>query len=122
MSSVHLQRTIEGLAERFASALLAAVRSASLDEILGESGAVRRDTKSSAPARTKGPAPAKTGGLSVQAIVAELRKHRSGLRAEHLRKALGASKNTFNYHATKAIAENAIRKTGEKRATTYFVR
>ena len=122
-----LQSTIQSLAQNFATDLVAALRSMSLEEILGATGkAAASRTTTSTPKKRGRPAGSKDKGpksaLSVDAIIAELEKHKSGLRAEHLRKALGASKNTFNYHASKALQAKAVRKTGEKRATTYFVR
>lgn len=121
----NLQNTIQSLAQNFASELVSALRSMSLEEILGAtktavSSATSTPKKRGRPAGSKNKGPKST--LSADAIVAELKKHKGGLRAEHLRKALGASKNTFNYHASKALQAKAIRKTGKKRATTYFVR
>lgn len=125
-----LRTTIHELSRAFAAQLLDALRATSLDEILAEArgGAPAKKTgKAAAPAK----APARTRATTVQqivstvtvdAIVSILKKHKGGLRAELLRKELGAAKPAFNYHASKAIAEGKIRKTGQKRATTYFAK
>lgn len=122
-----LQNTIQSLAQNFASELVVALRSLSLEEILGTTESSVSRTSSSTPKKRGRPAGSKnkvtkSATLSVEAIVAELKKHKSGLRAELLRKALSVPKNTFNYHATKALAAKAIRKAGKKRSTTYFAK
>lgn len=121
-----LQSTIQSLAETFASDLVNALRSLSLEEILGATGKTAATGATPAPKKRGRPAGSKNGAtqgsapISADAIVALLKKHKSGLRAELLRRELGAAKPAFNYHVAKAFADKRIKKTGKKRATTYF--
>jgi hypothetical protein len=120
MSTLHA--TLESLAKKFAADIVKALRSLSLDDLLAESRSAA--PRASANAKSAGVKRTRASGsaTTVDAIVSELKKHKAGLRAEHLRKALGASKPAFNYYAAKAISEKKIRKTGKKRATTYFAK
>jgi hypothetical protein len=47
-------------------------------------------------------------------------KHGKGIRGEQLRKELGIAKNQWMKPLEMALASKKLRKTGEKRATTYF--
>ena len=121
-----LQSTIQSLAQTFAVQLVNALRSLSLEEILGATGKTATTGATPAPKKRGRPAGSKNKGtrgsasISADAIVAVLRKHKSGLRAELLRRELGAAKPAFNYHVGKAFAAKRIKKTGKKRAMTYF--
>lgn len=121
-----LRTTIQTLAAKFATDIIRTVQSMSLDEILSTANAptaARSNSTLTKRGRPSGQtAKGSKASLSVDAIVGELRKHKSGLRAENLRQALGVAKNKFNYGMAKAIGEKKIRKTGEKRGTTYFAR
>ncbi len=126
----NLNATITSLAQNFAQQLVEALRSLSLEEILAGTG-FSAAKRTSAPTSSKSKSNAKpnakpkaapaahAGALSVDAIVAVLRKHKGGLRAELLRRELGAPKPAFNYHVGKAIAAKRVTKRGVKRATTY---
>lgn len=133
-----LKTTIEQLAKSFADGVLTAIRTASLEDILAESGrggsraAVAamgaRAPAAKAPAAKKG----KGGRLArrspeqlaqvVTAIVSALEKAKSGLRSEELQRTLGLSKKEITGPINEALAGKKIRKTGERRSTTYFAK
>ena len=133
-----LKSTIDQLATGFAQAVLAAIRQASLEDILAESG--RGSTRSSAaPKASSAPAAApaaarkRRGGrlarrspeqiaAVVDSIVSALQKASSGLRSEQLQKTLGLDKKEITGPLNEALAAKKIRKTGQKRSTTYFAK
>jgi hypothetical protein len=144
-----LNSQIQELAQRFAAGVLAAIRSASLEEILGSGGARAsgasspsrrgpgRPRKEPAPAPTKGPTrtPAKKtkGGRLprrsasdiqhvIGLITAELGRHKEGLRSEQLQKALKLDKKEITGPLSLALSEKRISKKGQKRSTTYFAK
>ena len=51
-----------------------------------------------------------------------LKETKGGMRSEELQKALGLDKKTITRPLTMALAEKMIRKSGQKRSTTYFAR
>ncbi|WP_394827744.1 hypothetical protein [Pendulispora albinea] len=136
--SKDLQAAIRHLAETFAQGVLDAVRASSLEEIRNnaDGGARRRGRppRGAAAATSVEPAPAparaKRGraakgqeegtDVSVDRIVYLVRKSPKGLRSEELRARLNLEKIAFRQAAAKAVAANLIRKTGEKRSTTFF--
>jgi hypothetical protein len=130
-----LRNTLDALATQFATQVLHAIRAASLEDILSESG--------SSPARRAGAAPTslrlqaakprgKAGRLArrspedigavIEKIVGLLEKHSSGLRAEEIRGKLGLQAKELPRPIADALAAKRIVKEGEKRATTYFAR
>lgn len=138
----NLKTTIDSLAADFAHKLIAAIKTASFQEILalggGGGGAAKRggrSASSAAPAApkaaaSKGRAPRKGGRLARRSpadlakakteIVNLLAKHPKGLRSEEIRAKLGLSKQEVPRPIADALAEKLITKKGEKRATTYF--
>ena len=141
-----LKATIDSLAADFAHKLIAAIKSASFQEILAVGGATaaRRPgrppgSKNVAQASHAAPAGApaapkagrKKGGRLARRspadlarvkteIVSLLAKHPKGLRAEEIRGKLNLSKQEVPRPIADALAERLITKKGEKRATTYF--
>jgi hypothetical protein len=126
-----LHRTIQALAARFADDIVAAIRAASLQELLAETGGARR--AGAAEGRAVGrPAPSPDKRLArrtqaeidkyVDAIVALLKKNPKGLRAEQIQRALGLDKRETPRPIAAALAKRVITKKGEKRATTYFAK
>src|SRR5262249_33742302 len=126
--------TIEHLATGFAESVLAAIRHASLEEILGESGRGRPAATTKAVA-SKAPARARRGrggrlarrspdeiAKVIDAIVGALAKEKGGLRSEQLQQVLGLDKKEITGPLNEALAGKKIRKTGQKRATTYFAK
>jgi hypothetical protein len=133
--STQLRSTIEQLADAFVSGVLAAMRKAPLEEILDQTGrsvakAAARATgpRAAAPAAPK--AKSKTGRLARRSpeelskvlddIVALLQKNPEGLRAEQIRDQLNLISKELPRPLADGVAAGRLRKTGEKRATTYF--
>jgi hypothetical protein len=146
-----LKNRIEALAEEFSAGVLAAIRTASLEEILSEgsrSHATRATPATRAPAARASAAaapaaePAKRGpgrprGKSsgrlarrspeqiaqvVESIVGALKKNKAGMRSEQLQKLLGLDKKEISGPLAEAIGGKKITKKGQRRATTYFSR
>jgi hypothetical protein len=147
MSSLKIK--IASLAETFSAGVLAAIRSASLEEILaGGGGALSkrgpgRPPKSSngrtvarggggqpdplgAPKRGKGGRLARRSPSDIEhvigLIVAKLAEHKAGLRSEQLQKELKLDKKEITGPLNQALAAKKITKKGQKRSTTYFSR
>ena len=131
-----LKLTIESLAADFARGVLTALRTASLQDILAQSNG-STSTKSAAtnaavagkrrpgrPAKNavKGSTGAAASGDSLASVVSLLSSKPEGLRAEDIRKTLGIDKPTVTKILKKALATKALKKQGQKRATTYFAR
>jgi hypothetical protein len=138
-----LHHTIQQLAASFAAGVLGAIRRSSLEEILAETeGTGRRGPgrppKSAAPrpAAPEGGGARRSGGRKksgrlgrrsagalgrvVDRIVDLLSKNPKGLRAEQIRAQLGLSAKELPRPIAKALEAKRVRKTGQKRATTYF--
>lgn len=125
-----LKATIENLASEFATQVLDALRTASLDELLELSrsgGGSRRGRGASFDARRRG----KGGRLGrrtqaelqamLDSIVALLEKNPKGMRAEQIREALGVEAKELPRPLAEGLESGVLKKTGQKRATTYFV-
>jgi hypothetical protein len=140
-----LKTKIASLADSFAAGVLAAIRSASLDEILAGGGAAgaaptkrgpgrpRKVVAESAPAAAPKPAKRGKGGRLarrspsdiehvVGLIVAKLGEHKDGLRSEQLQKELKLDKKEITGPLNQALAAKKITKKGQKRSTTYFAK
>jgi len=133
-----LRSTISQLANDFAAGVLEAIRGASLEQILAETGGTpaRRGRPAAAPRSEAGaPAPARPrrGGrlgrrsakdiaALVEQIVRLLEAHPEGLRAEQIRQELGLEAKELPRPLTEALSSRRISKEGQKRATTYFAR
>jgi hypothetical protein len=137
-----LRSEIRGLSEKFASSVLAVIRSSSLEDILGHAahtGGARRGRPPGRPvgrpAGKRGPGrpPGSSGkrlrrrsakdiGAVSDKIVALVKKHKSGLRSEQIRAQLGIAKKEWMRPLEAALSSKKLTKKGEKRATTYFAR
>ena len=125
-----LKSEIEALANTFADGVLAALRNASLEDLLegrvspaAKSAPARTTTATSGPRKTNGGRGRRSASDIAHVegvIVAKLREHRAGLRSEQLQKVLKLSKAEIVGPIASALAARTIVKTGEKRATTYF--
>lgn len=144
-----LHSSIEALASDFARAVLSALRSASLEEILAEArgGAAPRGrggrkaaavTDDAAPKAARGGRKAGAGSKKrgkkgrlprrslgdiqkvLESIVGLLQKNPEGLRAEQIRSQLGLLAKEMPRPLAEGLAGKRLRKKGEKRATTYF--
>jgi hypothetical protein len=132
-----LRQHMNELASAFATNVLHAIRTASLQELLGESSGGRRRAASDAPSSSAAvAAPRATGrkgrrlrrrsagqiGKMVEAIVELLGKHPAGLRAEQIRDALDLQSKELPRPLKEALDSGRIVKSGQKRATTYRAR
>lgn len=135
-----LRNTIESLASEFAARVLDALRSASIDELVGVTahGATTRRgpgrPRSDAAEGSASASPKRRGRggrlgrrsagditRMIESIVDALQKSASGLRAEQLRATLGVEAKELPRPLAEAVSTGRITKTGQKRATTYFV-
>jgi hypothetical protein len=129
----NLNSSIQSLAESFAASVIQAIRTASLADVLAET---------SGPKRGPGRPPSKPGPLRpahfsskrlarrsaddiaamADTIVALVKKHPKGLRAEQIRAELGIDKREWMRPLDAALESKKLAKKGEKRATTYFAK
>jgi len=118
-----LQSKIQDLASAFANGVLAAVRSSSFEELASAHGRT-------ASAADKAPKRAAGGRLArrseediagvVDRIIALLKGEPEGMRAEQIRGELGLEAKELPRPLADALASRQIKKSGNKRATTYF--
>ena len=137
MSSASLRSTLDALASSFADAVLAAIRSASLGELVGGPARGQRaaaedqttrfrpgnnkttrvvETSHGRLARRSPEDIAKTLGL----VVAALKASKEGMRAEELRAFLQIDKRELPRVLHEGLRSKKLRSKGRKRATTYF--
>jgi hypothetical protein len=142
-----LRSQLDELASSFANDVLHAIRSASIEDLLAEqTGGGRRVASRraaavrsvpSAPAPRAAAAPAaggrrRAGRLArrsagdiagvVESIVGLLRASPKGLRAEQIRQKLGFQSKELPRPLKEAVDAGRLGKSGQKRATTYFVK
>ena len=126
-----LRRSIQALAYAFAAGVLDAIRSSSLEDILGETTAAKRGRGRPPGARGPGRPPgssskrlarrsAKDIASVTESIVALVKKYPKGLRAEQIRAELGIEKRAWARPLEEALGSRKLTKKGAKRATTYF--
>lgn len=126
-----LRQQLDQLAASFAAGLLAAIRAASIEDLLAESGGSRR-LPAAAGASESGGRARKAGRLArrsasdiesvVSRIEALLRSAPRGLRAEEIRRKLDLQPREMPRPLGEAIASGRLGKSGQRRATTYFVK
>lgn len=138
-----LRSALDSLASNFASAVLDAIRGASLDELVAESGGASRrgpgrprgsSTKTTATAaRASAPTPKKTNGgrlarrspadiaRALDAVVILVRKSTKGLRSEEIRKALKLDVREVPRVLKEGLSKKKLKSKGQKRATVYSV-
>lgn len=126
----NLNTTIESLAAAFANQIVQAIRSASLEEILGQGTPAKRAKASNGTAAPKAPkATRKKGRLGRRSaedittqlgtIVALLKKNAKGLKSEQIKETLKLDRREIPRLLSEGLKTKALRKTGEKRATVY---
>ena len=130
-----LSSAIDHLAKDFTAAIVAAIRSSSLAEILDvnlpqetlvrrgpgrprESTTKRTDIVESSFPRSGRPLTQDTGA-TIELVVKYLRSH-PGSPGEDARKTLGLAKHTWNARVSRAITEGKVTKKGDRRATRYW--
>ena len=134
MSTIH--GSLSTLASQFADDVLAAIRTASLSDLLESHGATSRIR----PARSNGSAKqsqakalksengrlARRGpeeiGKVVTSIVGLLSKNPAGMRAEQIRGALNLQSKEMPRPLAEALKQKLITSKGQKRATTYALK
>ncbi|HVO26267.1 MAG TPA: hypothetical protein VMW56_21850 [Candidatus Margulisiibacteriota bacterium] len=123
-----LRTQLDELASQFANGVLAAIRSASLDDLLAESGSRRGPRAGGSVSSGR-----KAGRLqrrSVEEIAKTLERvvgvvkasKGNGLRAEEIRRALSLDVREVPRVLKEGLKTKKLRTKGQKRATTYFVR
>jgi hypothetical protein len=135
-----LRSQLADLAESFTNAVVDAIRGASLDELLAESGAKPRRggaSRAEAPAAPSRSAakPARTSSSGrlrrrsaediaeiLDSVVGLVKKHGEGLRAEQIRAELGMQAKELPRVLKEGLASRKLKSKGQKRATTYFAR
>ena len=136
--STSLHSTLNHLAASFADSILAAIRGASLDELVGAGASARSNGRSQqsptvAPAASKGATRTRaTGRLhrrspeeiakTLEQVVAAVKKAPEGLRAEQIRQELGLQAKEMPRILKEGLAKKLFKSKGQKRATTYFSR
>lgn len=123
----NLKSAIAGLAEEFAAGVLAAIRAASLEEILDHSSGGRGRSAPSGlrGGRGNGRRVRRTAAdiaSAVDAIETLLMKHPTGMRAEQIRKELGLEAKELPRPLAEGVSQKRFSKEGQKRATTYFAK
>ena len=143
MPNTSLRSALDSLASNFASAVLDAIKGASLDELVGETnGAPRRgpgrprgsSTKTTATAaRASAPTAKKTKGgrlarrspadiaRALDAVVILVRRSTKGLRSEEIRKALKLDVREVPRVLKEGLSKKKLKSKGQKRATVYSV-
>jgi hypothetical protein len=141
-----LQSQLQQLATTFADSVLAAIRATSLDELVGDSGASAALPRVAAqgfrkPVVASVPTPAVAKRMSspkstrrlarrspeqiaaiVDQVVALVKKHKDGLRAEQIRAELGLLPKEMPRVLKDGLAAKKLTAKGQKRATTYFAK
>jgi hypothetical protein len=128
----NLKSTIEDLAAEFAMSIVGALRTASIDELLSLGASRARGGRVTLPSTEGVARPRGRGGRlgrrstadigrMLDGIVELLGKHPEGLRAEQIREALACQAKELPRPLADGLREGRITKTGQKRATTYFV-
>jgi hypothetical protein len=133
-----LKSTIEELANEFALSIIGALREASIDEISSVTGrAARRGRGARGSAEENGlgllaKRPGRGGkrlgrrsiaeiGHMIDSIVDLLDRNPAGLRAEQIREELQCQAKELPRPLADGLSAGRLKKTGQKRATTYFV-
>jgi len=137
-----LRSQLDTLAKNFANGVLAAIRTASLDDLLAESGGApgrspgRRRARGGGggdqpdPLRTPTAKKTKGGRLArrspadiartLEKAVALVKTKKTGLRSEEIRKALKLDVREVPRVLKEGLAKKKLKSKGQKRATTYF--
>jgi hypothetical protein len=130
-----LRSALDSLAATFANAVVDAIRAASLQELLAESGGgprrgPGRPPKSKAEPTTRvAPGARKPGRLArrspediakaLDQVVALVKGKKEGLRAEQIRAALKMQSKEMPRVLKEGLAKKKLKAKGQKRATTY---
>jgi hypothetical protein len=119
-----LRTHLNELANQFAAGVLLAIRSASLEDLLGETGRERR----SGPRASRGAAGRRHGGRlarrspediakTLASVVSLLKGKKDGLRAEQIRDALKLDRREVPRVLKEGLATKKLKAKGQRRAT-----
>jgi len=127
-----LRASLNDLASTFANSVLAAIKGVSLEDLLGEAGGGARRGPGRPRTSDTGAKPervARSGRLkrrspedvakALDSVVALVKKHKDGLRAEEIRANLGMQSKEMPRVLKEGLAKKRLRSKGRKRATTY---
>jgi hypothetical protein len=127
-----LRQHLNDLATTFANSVLSAIRSASIEDLLAESGgggarrAAARPVAEGATRRSRGGRLARRSSADIEKVVDRvvtlLKSSPKGLRAEQIRAKLGLRANEMPRPLKDGLSSGRLGKSGQKRATTYFVK
>lgn len=125
-----LRNHLNELASSFANGVLAAIRTASIEDLLAESGSSRRLTgvRGAGPGRaprSSGRLPRRSAediGQVLDQIAGLLKSSPKGLRAEEIRQRLNLLSKELPRPLKEGLASGRLGKSGNKRATTYFLK
>lgn len=131
MSNLHSQ--LGSLAGSFATAVLEAIKGASLEELLSESRApVSRARPEPSNGASRPVRPRSSGRLArrstqdiakaLEQVVALVKKHKDGMRAEQIRQELGMQAKEMPRVLQEGRSKKKLRTRGQKRATTYHAK
>ena len=125
----NLRSALDALAQTFASSVLAAIRSASIDDLLAEAGGARpvhpgKAAPSPKPAsKTRGGRLARRSAADIEkalaSVVALVKKTKGGLRSEQIRKQLGLDVREVPRILKTGLSTKKLKAKGHKRATVY---
>jgi len=126
-----LRNALDALASNFATGVLAAIRAASIEDLLAESGGKRPGRGGGTTAGNPGPRTrvTKTGRLArrseeqiakaVDQVVSLVKKNKAGLRAEQIKKSLGLDVREMPRILKTGVRTRKLKAKGRKRATVY---
>ncbi len=128
--STSLRQHLNDLASSFANGVLAAIRTASIEDLLAESGSGRRlpGARGGAAGRApRGPGrlprrSAEDIGQVLDRITGLLKSSPKGLRAEEIRQRLNLLSKELPRPLKEGLSSGRLGKSGNKRATTYFLK
>jgi hypothetical protein len=124
-----LHSKLASLADSFASAVLAAIRSTSLSELISDTGRQSspgqpsRATPKAAHSSSRGRLKRRSAediAKALSQVAALVRAHKNGLRAEQIRAQLRMQSKEMPRVLAEGLAKKKLKKKGQKRATTYF--
>jgi hypothetical protein len=131
-----LRSQLDQLANTFANGVLAAIRGASIEDLLGESrgagGRARRAPGGGGGgqpdplrgAKKRGGRLARRSAEDIQKVLAKVvslvREKKAGLRSEQIRKVLGLDVREVPRVLKEGLRTKKLRSKGQKRSTTYF--
>jgi hypothetical protein len=131
-----LRSQLDAIASTFANQIMAALRGASLQELVGSQGDGRSGRAAggggmpdplSVPKRQGkngrlGRRSAEEIAKSLDKIVLLVKTHKNGMRAEEIRSKLGMQPKEMPRILKEGIAKKKLSTKGQKRATTYFAK